>query len=98
MQSTPEESINELATAFQEGDGEAFVQLVDLLQDRYYRVAYRILGDPDAALDVVQDAFVKIHKRIETWDGQSRFTSWSYRIVTNLAIDGLRRKKREVCY
>lgn len=91
-----EDSINELARAFQDGDPGAFVQLVDQMQDRYYRVAYRIVGDSDAALDVVQDAFVKIHRRIETWDGRSRFASWSYRIVTNLAIDGLRRKKREL--
>lgn len=90
----PAERINELATAFQDGDVDSFVVLVDELQSRFYRVAYRITGDPDGALDVVQDAFVKIHDRIDSWDG-SRFTSWGYRIVTNLAIDGLRRKRRE---
>lgn len=92
--SADDERINELATSFQEGDIEGFVALVDQLQSRFYRVAYRITGDPDGALDVVQDAFVKIHDRIDSWDG-SRFTSWGYRIVTNLAIDGLRRKRRE---
>ena len=89
-----DERINQLASAFQDGDVEAFVALVDQLQTRFYRVAYRITGDPDGALDVVQDAFVKIHDRIDSWDG-SRFVSWGYRIVTNLAIDGLRRKRRE---
>ena len=88
-----EDSINETAHAFQDGDPEAFVTLVDELQDRFYRVAYRIVGEPDSALDVVQDAFVKIHGRIDSWDGRSRFSSWAYRIVTNLAIDGLRRRK-----
>jgi RNA polymerase sigma-70 factor (ECF subfamily) len=86
---------NELAVAFQDGDQEAFADLVDLYQQRFYRIAYRVLGDPDAALDVVQDAFVKIHKNIASWDRKSRFFSWSYRVVTNLAIDGLRRKTRE---
>lgn len=89
------DEVNDLAGAFQDGNPEAFVQLVDLFQDRFYRIAYRILGDSDEALDVVQDAFVKIHKKIASWDRRSRFSSWAYRIVTNVAIDGLRRKSRE---
>ncbi|HBP20254.1 MAG TPA: hypothetical protein DEA08_21000 [Planctomycetes bacterium] len=95
-----DERIQELALQFRraqaEGERDAFVQLVDLLQDRFYRIAYRVVGDPDTALDVAQDAFVKIHDRIDRWDGDSRFTSWAYRVVTTLAIDGLRRRKREM--
>jgi RNA polymerase sigma-70 factor (ECF subfamily) len=84
-----------LAQAFQDGEPQAFADLVDLFQERFYRVAFRILGDPDEALDVVQDAFVKIHAAIGSWDGEARFGSWAFRIVTNLAIDGLRRRGRE---
>ncbi|MBX3468933.1 MAG: sigma-70 family RNA polymerase sigma factor [Planctomycetes bacterium] len=84
-----------LALAFQDGDPQAFAALVDLFQERFYRVAYRILGDPDEALDVVQDAFVKVHAAIGSWDREARFGSWAFRIVTNLAIDGLRRRGRE---
>ncbi len=87
--------ITDTARRFQEGDAEAFAELVDLLQDRLYRVAYRVVGDAEAALDAVQDTFVKIHKSIGSWDGESRFTAWSYRVVTNVAIDGLRRRGRE---
>jgi RNA polymerase sigma-70 factor (ECF subfamily) len=90
-----DERIQALALEFRGGDREAFVALVDALQDRFFRIAYRVVGDPDTALDVAQDAFVKIHDRIDRWDGESRFTSWAYRVVTNLAIDGLRRRKRE---
>ena len=50
--------------------------LVEVYQERFYRVSYRVLGKPDEALDVVQDAFVKIHARIDTWDRESRFSSW----------------------
>ena len=89
------DDVNDLAGAFQDGDPEAFAELVDLFQDRFYRIAYRVLGDSDEALDVVQDAFVKIHKKVDSWDRRSRFSSWAYRIVTNVAIDGLRRKSRE---
>jgi len=89
------EDADRLARAFQDGRDERFGELVDLLQERFYRVGYRVLGDPDEALDVVQDAFVKIHRNIGSWDRESRFTSWSCRIVTNLAIDQLRRRARE---
>ena len=54
-----------------------------------------LLRYPDEALDVVQDAFVKLHANVGAWDGQSRFTSWAFRVVTNLAIDGIRRRGRE---
>lgn len=84
-----------LAHAFQDGELEVFGDLIELHQERFFRVAYRVVGDADEALDVVQDAFVKIHDRIDSWDRESRFTSWAYRIVTNVAIDRLRRRGRE---
>lgn len=85
----------ELAHRFKDGDQAVFGDLVDAYQERFYRVAYRVCGNTDEALDVVQEAFVKIHRQIGTWDGDSRFSSWAFRIVTNLAIDGIRRKGRE---
>ena len=91
-----DETIEQAAAAFQDhGDAADFGLLVDQLQDRFYRVAYRVVGEGDTALDVVQDSFVKIHGRIDRWDRQARFTSWAYRIVTNVAIDALRRRARE---
>lgn len=90
-----DDPLQTLALEFRAGDREAFVLLVEELQDRFFRVAYRITHDHDSALDVAQDSLVKIHDRIERWDGESRFTSWAYRLVTNVAIDLLRRQKRE---
>ncbi len=90
-----EDDGDELARAHLAGDPAAFGALVDRFQERFYRVAYRVTGDPDEALDVVQDAFVKIHDRLPSWDGSARFSSWAFRLVTNQAIDGLRRKGRE---
>jgi len=89
------ERVHDLARAFRGGDPEAFSALVDLFKERFYRIAYRILGNPDDALDTVQDAFVRIHRGIVGWDERAAFYSWSYRIVTNLAIDALRRKGRD---
>ena len=84
-----------LARRFREGDVAAFATLVDLYQERLYRVAYRIVGRTDDALDVVQDALVKLHGSIASWDERAAFFSWAYRIVTNLAIDNLRRRGRD---
>lgn len=95
MDPATHERIDALAVAFQDGDREAFADLIDELQDPFYRVAYRVLGDAEAALDVVQDAFVKLHKNVDSWDRRSRFASWSYRVVTNLSIDRIRRSARE---
>ncbi len=89
------EKVHDLARAFRAGDAEAFSALVDLFKERFYRIAYRVLGNPDDALDTVQDAFVRIHRGIVGWDERAQFYSWSYRIVTNLAIDALRRKGRD---
>jgi RNA polymerase sigma-70 factor (ECF subfamily) len=84
-----------LAREFQNGSAVAYGALVDLYQERFYRVAYRIVGHSDDALDVVQDAFVKLHRTIGSWDERSAFYSWAYRIVTNIAIDVLRKRGRD---
>ena len=85
-----------LAREAQEGSEEAFCALVNLYQERLYRVAYRILFDANRSLDVVQDAFVRIHGALPGWDRRSAFFSWAYRIVSNLALDALRKKRRRL--
>ena len=75
------------------GDARAFNQLVLLYQRMAYNVAYRILGDPDAASDATQDAFLKAFKAMRRFRGGS-FKAWLLRIVTNACYDQLRRKQR----
>jgi RNA polymerase sigma-70 factor (ECF subfamily) len=58
-------------------------------------VAFRLTGTSDDAMDVVQDAFVKVYKDIGSWNERSAFYSWLYRVATNLAIDRLRRRKKD---
>jgi RNA polymerase sigma factor (sigma-70 family) len=81
-----------IATA-QEGDREAFNQLVVHYQSLAYNVAYRVLGDADAAADATQDAFLSAYRAISRFRGGS-FRSWLMRIVTNACYDQLRVKKR----
>ncbi len=91
---TDSEKGTRLARAYRDGRREAFDELVDLYQTRLYRLAYRITRNSEDALDVVQDAFVRVASGIDRWDGRSSFYSWVYRVTANLAIDGLRDRTR----
>ena len=74
------------------GDREAFAALLERHYDRIYRVGARVLGDADEAADLAQDVCVALPARLASWRGQSRFTTWLYRVVVNAARDALRRK------
>ncbi len=75
------------------GDGKAFRTLVELHQSRLFAVAYGMLRDRDDAMDVVQDAFIKAHRKLAEFEGNAAFSTWLYRICVNLCID---RKRAEV--
>lgn len=77
----------------QRGDVNAYNTLVLEYQGLAYNVAYRIMGEPDAAADATQDAFISAYKAINRFRGGS-FKSWLLRIVTNQCYDELRRRKR----
>ncbi len=82
-----------LIASAQKGDVRAFNQLVMLYQSMAYNVAYRILGNSEAAADATQDAFISAYKAIGKFRGGS-FKAWILRITTNACYDLLRRKKR----
>lgn len=77
----------------QTGDVRAFNVLVRAHQSIAYNVAYRIVGDSDAAADVTQDAFLHAYKAIHDFQGGS-FRAWLMRITTNASYDHLRYKQR----
>ena len=76
------------------GDREAFDLLVRRHQDRVFNVAYQVVRNREDALDVAQDAFVKAFASLPSFKGEASFFTWIYRIVVNLAIDCLRRRRR----
>ena len=82
-----------LIVAAQKGDVNAFNQLVIVYQGRAFNVAFRVLGDAEAAADATQDAFLSAFRALEGFRGGS-FKSWIFRIVTNACYDQLRRKQR----
>ncbi len=75
------------------GDAGAFRELVTRHQRRAYAVALGMVHDPDDARDICQEAFLKVHKNLATFEGDAQFFTWLYRIVANLCIDHLRKKR-----
>lgn len=72
----------------------AFEQLVTRYQDKITGFAARMLSDRDEAEDVAQEVFIKAYRHLESFRGASSFSTWLYRITTNLCIDRVRAKKR----
>ena len=84
----------ELVARAARDDHKAFQVLVERYQRKAYTVAYGVLRDEDAAMDVTQDAFVKVYKALPTFEGKAAFYTWLYRIVVNLCIDRKRKAAR----
>ncbi|MFF2753587.1 sigma-70 family RNA polymerase sigma factor, partial [Psychrobacillus sp. NPDC058041] len=75
------------------GDKDAFAEIVDLYQHRLFQVCFRMLGNRHEAEDIAQEAFVRAFINIHTFDQKRKFSTWLYRIATNLCIDRIRKKK-----
>jgi len=75
-----------------DGDARAFEQLVRRHQRAMYGVALRILADPDDAEDTTQNAFIAAWRRLPQFRAEAQFSTWLYRIVTNHALNQLRRR------
>ena len=84
----------DLVRAVLDGDGDAYRGIVERYKGRAYGVALGILGDPDEALDVVQEGFVKAYYGLKDFRFGSSFYTWLYRMLVNLAIDRKRSQAR----
>jgi len=76
------------------GDPDAFEPLVKKYYERMVKTAFGVVRRREDAVDVVQDAFLKAYQNIPKFSGNSRFSTWLYRIVLNQAIDWKRRAAR----
>jgi RNA polymerase sigma-70 factor (ECF subfamily) len=84
----------ELVRRCQKGDAKAFEMLLGRYRRKVYGLAMGMVGNRDDALDVVQDAFVRVFRHIHSFQGDSSFYTWLYRITMNLCIDHVRRSAR----
>ena len=75
------------------GDQNAFADIVSLYQHKLYQVCYRMLGNKQESEDIAQEAFVRAYMNLHTFDQKRKFSTWLYRIATNLCIDRIRKKK-----
>ena len=91
----PDADDHELVEACKSGDRRAFQLLYERYERKVYAVAYGFLRTQEDALDVVQEAFIKVYRYLPNFEGQSSFYTWLYRIVANLCIDHLRRNTRK---
>jgi len=78
------------------GDQAAFTELVELYSERIYNLGLRILKNPDDAADILQETFLAVYEKIDSFDGRSNFFTWLYRIATNFALMKLRKEKRTI--
>lgn len=76
------------------GDRDAFGILVRRHQNRAFNLAYQMVRNREDALDIAQEAFARAFASLPAFKGEASFTTWLHRIVVNLAIDSLRRKRR----
>lgn len=82
-----------LIRAAQRGDQDAFERLVREYDRSVLRLAVNLLHSPDEARDVYQEAFLKVYKNLGLFRFDCSFHTWLYRIVTNVCLDHLRRRK-----
>lgn len=85
----------ELVKGAQRGDMGAFEELVARHRDKIYARALSMMRNEDEALDLSQEAWVKGWQRLKQFQGDSKFGTWMTRIVINLCLDQLRKRKRQ---
>jgi RNA polymerase sigma-70 factor, ECF subfamily len=82
-----------LIERLKQGERSAFDVLVQRYRQQGFAICYNLVGNPEDAQDVLQDAFIKVYRNIKNFRGDAAFTTWFYRILTNCSLDLLRKKK-----
>lgn len=86
----------EVIRAAKRGEREAIVQLLREIENPLYRTAYYLLGNEQDALDITQEALIRIYSNIANYREEAQFKTWAQRIVTNLCIDRFRKKRETI--
>lgn len=82
-----------LLTKAKNNDIDAFEKLIEAYQKKVFNIAFRILGNYDDANDAAQEVFIRVYRSLNSFKEQSTFSTWIYRITTNVCLDELRKRK-----
>ncbi len=82
----------------QNGDSQAFNYLIKGYFKKLYNIAYRMSNNADDAADMTQEIMIKLFKNISSYSGDSKFSTWVYRVATNTCLDELKKIKRHRNY
>lgn len=85
----------EFIAQLQQGDEAAFKRLVDEWQDMVYNTALGIVQNADDADDITQEVFIQVYQSVSSFKGDSKFSTWLYRITLGKALDHEKKKKRK---
>lgn len=88
-----QDSEADLIEAAQQGDQQAFAQLVETYKQPVYNIAYRMLGSAGEAEDASQEVFLRSYMKLASYDRSRKFSTWLFSITSNYCIDMLRRRR-----
>ena len=88
------ESDEVIAQRVQQGDTEAFGELMERYQSKLARYARKFVSDSDESKDIVQEVFVKAFENLQSFDATRRFSPWIYRIAHNEFVNALKKRSR----
>lgn len=86
----------EIIKKCKKGDRDAFNELVKMYQNKIVNIAYGMLSDSDDAFDAAQEVFIKVYKGLDNFREKSSFSTWIYRITSNVCADILRKRQRSI--
>lgn len=89
------ENEKDLLKRSKSGDIEAFELLIEAYQKKVFNLAYRMLGNHDDASELAQEVFIKVYRSLKSFKEESQFSTWIYRIATNVCLDELRKRKNK---
>jgi RNA polymerase sigma factor (sigma-70 family) len=77
-----------------EGDTNAFAVLVDRYKDMVFTLSLKMMKEREEAEEVAQDTFIKVFKSLSKFNGESKFSTWMYKVAFNTCLDRLKKNKR----
>lgn len=84
----------DLVKEVREGNQDSFEELLGRYNNKVYSLATRLTRNPEDAEEVLQDVFITVHRKIDSFEGKSSFSSWLYRVTANAAFMKLRKRRQ----